>query len=102
MIQGYSPSSSKLNSTAISTILWFLDDWAAKAEENGGGPDDGGGGETSDKSSTTSESDDSPSVEQPVAKPKKRQAKIERPPIDRKKDHLNIVFIGHVGEFNRT
>jgi len=67
-----------------------VDDWSDKASENSSTNDEsGGGGMEADSDAGASAS----------SKPKK-SAKTQNVPAVRK-NHLNIVFIGHVGRFLR-
>jgi len=66
------------------------DDWAEKADENGSTPSDDGGGGT--PNSEEMDTDD----QQVVVKEKPKKTVVKPPTPKVRKDHLNIVFIGHV------
>ena len=68
------------------------DDWAEKADENGSTPSDDGGGGT--PNSEEMDTDD----QQVVVKEKPKKTVVKPPTPKVRKDHLNIVFIGHVGK----
>ena len=71
----------------------LLDDWADKASENGSSADDAGGG-----SDDASESMDTDSGEGNAEAGVSNKKAAPQPVSTIKKTHLNIVFIGHVGE----
>ncbi len=77
----------------------FSDDWAEKASSNGSSVDDAGGG--SDDASESMDTDSGETPGEARATKKKKAAAVEQQQTV-KKAHLNIVFIGHVGEPFKT
>ena len=78
------------------TVLVSADDWADKASENGSSADDAGGGGSGDDASESMDTDSGEgNAEASIAKKQKKQ---DNAAAAVKKTHLNIVFIGHVGE----
>ena len=68
-------------------ISSYLDDWSDKASENGSTQDEGVGPDAEDGSS------EGASASKPKKQPKPSNVAAKR------KSHLNIVFIGHVGVY---
>lgn len=89
-------------------FILFADDWAEKADSNSSSPDGGGGKsvpmetaaaaavkEEEDMDDSGSQAESTQSGTRTVKPKKKPKVVVER---SQTKDHLNIVFIGHVGE----
>jgi peptide chain release factor subunit 3 len=71
------------------------DDWADNSPENGSSADDAGGGEDEMDEEDYDEEDDE-NTDEAVAKPKPKRKPRLPSTSSVKKDHVNIVFIGHV------
>ena len=86
-----------LSNDVTNVTIFYSDDWADKASENGSSADDagGGGGGSGDDGSESMDTDSGEAEAASIAKKQARAADAI------KKTHLNIVFIGHVGEWNR-
>lgn len=70
----------------------MLDEWDEKVEDSSSTPDDGGGGAEAtpmEQEEVTEEKEETEAVIEET--PKEKCIK------DKRKDHLNILFIGHVG-----
>ncbi len=78
--------------TAVNAEADAPDDWA-KADENGDTSDDRGGG-------VTDKAPDDEGMEEEDEEEVRPRRISEGPGSNKRKDHLNIVFIGHVGMYS--
>lgn len=80
------------------------DDWAENGSSGGSNADDGGGGDVDDGEEDEEEEDSSESMETETSgttaavQTKVKKTKPPKVEAKKKKRHVNIVFIGHVGE----
>ena len=86
-----------LSNDITNVTIFYSDDWVDKASENGSSVDDagGGGGGSGDDGSESMDTDSGEAEAASITKKQVRAADAI------KKTHLNIVFIRHVGEWNR-
>ena len=79
-------STSLLTVSLVATYYYYADDWSDKASENSSTNEEGGSGMEADTDGAA-----------PTASRPKKPSKTQHVAAVRK-NHLNIVFIGHVGK----